>query len=139
MVSSSASGQRREGHADGAVEAARLVVDFGGVAGDRDQVAAIVAEIDVALDQAQLLILGTLAHSPAAHSAADAERVDRQARQPRIPQRARGAHFRLLLSSRVTCQYQPDSGNSNSGSPIDCGNLSAPSSGDATSATSVRR
>src|SRR5579864_9146839 len=42
-------------------------------------------------------------------------------------------------SRRVTCQYQPDSGRSNNGSPIDCGNLSPPSSGEATSATNVFR
>ena len=40
--------------------------------------------------------------------------------------------------SRVTCQYQPDSGSSNSGSPSDWENFSA-SSGAATSATSVLR
>src|SRR5262249_16871312 len=40
---------------------------------------------------------------------------------------------------RVSCQYQPDSGRSNSGSPSDCGVRSPVSSGAATSATSVRR
>jgi hypothetical protein len=43
------------------------------------------------------------------------------------------------VSRRVTCQYQPDSGNSNNGSLSDCGNRSTDSSGVATSATSVRR
>ncbi len=38
-----------------------LVVDLGGVAGNRDEITAVVAEIDVALDQAQFLILRTLA------------------------------------------------------------------------------
>ena len=45
----------------------------------------------------------------------------------------------LGVSSLVTCQYQPESGSSNSGSPSDCGNLSLASSGLATSATRVRR
>ena len=40
------------------VERARLVVDLGGVAGDRDQITPLVAEIDVALDQPQPLVLG---------------------------------------------------------------------------------
>ena len=49
-----------KGCADGAIEAARFVVDFGGVARHRDQVVAVVAEIDIALDQPQPLILGAL-------------------------------------------------------------------------------
>ena len=53
-------GQRRESDDDGAVEAARFLVDLGRIAGHRDQVFAVVAEVDVALDQAQLLVLGAL-------------------------------------------------------------------------------
>ena len=52
--------QRREDRADDAVEAQHLVVDLGGVAGDGDEVAAVVAEIDVALDDAQPLVLRAL-------------------------------------------------------------------------------
>ena len=50
--------QHREGRDQRAVEGAHLLVDLGGVAGDRDQEAALVAEIDGALDHAQALLLG---------------------------------------------------------------------------------
>ena len=121
-----------------AVEAMRLVVDLGGVAGDRDQVAALLAEIDGALDEAQLLVLGALGIALARAAGADGR--PRSARcGSGVPQRARRAHLGLGASSRVTCQYQPDSGRSNSGSPRIGGNLPAFSSGVATSATSVRR
>ena len=43
------------------------------------------------------------------------------------------------VSVRVICQYQPDSGSSNSGSPSDWNWRSGGSSGVATSAISVRR
>ena len=53
-------GQHQESGDDGAVEGEHLVVEFGGVAADRDQEAAVVAEIDVALDEPQPLFLGAL-------------------------------------------------------------------------------
>ena len=46
---------------------------------------------------------------------------------------------RLPSSIRTICQYQPDSGSSNSGSPSAGCALSSASSGGATSAISVRR
>ena len=55
MVSSSTTASIREGDDEGAVEAARLLVDLGGIAGDGDEIAALLAEIDGALDEAQLL------------------------------------------------------------------------------------
>ncbi len=53
-------GEHPEGDEQRAVEAARFVVDLGGVAGDRDQVAPLLAEVDGALDDAQPLLLGPL-------------------------------------------------------------------------------
>ncbi len=89
-------GERRKGHADGAIETVGLVVDLRGVAGDRDQIAAVVAEIDIALDEAQLLVLG-----PLRIALRDIRRRclrDRsgESRQAAVPQRARGMHFRRL-------------------------------------------
>ena len=52
--------QHAEGDDERAVEAARLLVDLGGVAGDRDEIAALLAEIDGALDEAQLLVFGAV-------------------------------------------------------------------------------
>ena len=50
--------QHPEGDDERAVEAARLLVDLVGVAGDGDEIAPLLAEIDGALDDAQLLALG---------------------------------------------------------------------------------
>ena len=60
VVNSSAMRERGKCNADGAVEAAGFVVDFRGVARHCDQITAVVAEVDIALDQAQLLVLGAL-------------------------------------------------------------------------------
>ena len=57
-------GEHPEGDDQRAVEGAHLLVDLGGIAGDRDQEAALVAEIDGALDHAQPLVLRALRHSP---------------------------------------------------------------------------
>ena len=51
-------GQRGKRNGDGAIEAVGFVVDFRGVAGHRNQITAVAAEIDVAFDQAQFLVLG---------------------------------------------------------------------------------
>ena len=53
-------GERGKGHADGAIETVGLVVDLRRVAGDRDQITAVAAEIDIALDDAQILLLRSL-------------------------------------------------------------------------------
>ena len=47
-----------EGDEQRAVERARLVLDLLGIARDRDQIAAVLAEIDGALEHAQPLVLG---------------------------------------------------------------------------------
>ena len=95
VVSSSATASTAKVDADGAVEAARLVVDLGGVAGDRDQKAAVVAEIDVALDQAQPLVLGALHIALRGIRRQPADALVGEMRQARIPQRARGTHLGL--------------------------------------------
>jgi len=100
---------------------------------------ALVAEIDIAFHQPQPLVLrpGHIAFARTVRPGGDT--VVLQMRQTAIPQRARGAHIRLAGIEPGHLQYQPDSGSSNNGSPNDCGNLSFASSGEATSATSVRR
>ena len=88
-------GERAESDDQRLIEGARLVVDLLGVAGDRDQVAAVLAEVDIALDQAQPLVFR------ARHVAvAGAVGVDRgvgsvEHRQVAVPQRARGADVGL--------------------------------------------
>ena len=128
--------ERAEGDDQRLVEGPRLVVDLLRVAGDRDQVAAVLAEVDVALDDAQPLLLG------ARHVAvAGAVGTDRRRRRRRAPAgccptaSARTARPASIAPSRVTCQYQPDSGSSNSGSPSVGSARSADCSGATTSAT----
>ena len=88
-------GEPGKDRADDAVEAQHLVLDLRGIARDRDQVTAVVAEIDGALDQPQPHILRTRRITlPVAPDAA--ARRSLQMRQVGIPQRARGMHFRLL-------------------------------------------
>ena len=129
--------QRREGRADDAVEAQHLVVDLGGVAGDGDAVAAVVAEIDVALDDAQPLLLRALGVA-LPHAAAALAGLRRQARQiGSHSEREECTPSRCRAAS--TCQYQPDSGSSNKRLADRLREFSVPSSGEATSATSVRR
>ena len=140
MVSSSTTRERPEGDRQRLVEGADLLVDLGRIAGHRDQEAAVVAEIDRALDQAQPLVLRAARRSrvrvpsgprrDAAGPRGAAGSPSHSEREARTS--GRGA------SSRVTCQYQPDSGSSNSGSPS-WPNFSPASSGEATSATSVLR
>ena len=60
VVSSSTTASTTKVVAMAPSKASDLVVELGGVAGDRDQEAAFVAEIDVALDQAQPLVLRPL-------------------------------------------------------------------------------
>ena len=88
--------QHRPEHAEGeeqrAVEAARLLVDLGRVAGDRDQEAALFAEIDRALDHAQLLVLRAFRVAVAGAAGAERAGAIRELRQPAVPQRARRAH-----------------------------------------------
>ena len=131
--------QHREGHDQRAVEGAHLLVDLGGVAGDRHDEAALVAEIDGALDHAQALLLGPvdIALAGAARRWSWRDRRDAASVESHSEREERSSG--RAVSSRVTCQYQPDSGSSNSGSLSDCGNRSTESSGVATSATSVRR
>ena len=66
VVSSSTDGQQRKCDRQRLVERARLLRDLGGVAGDRHEIMALVAEIDIALDQPQPLILRRPRHSPGA-------------------------------------------------------------------------
>ena len=59
VVSSSTAAKHAEGDEKSAVEAARFLLYFGGIPGNCDEVAPFFAEIDCALDEAQLLPLGT--------------------------------------------------------------------------------
>ena len=86
--------EHREGRDQRAVEGAHLLVDLGGVAGDRHDEAALVAEIDRALDHAQALVLGAvdIALAGAARRGGGGAIVEMGERG--IPQRARGAQLR---------------------------------------------
>ncbi len=86
--------QPAERQKQSAVEAPDFVLDLGGIAGDRNQITAFLAEIDIALDQPQPLILGSV---DIAGSHAECRRGggNRQPRQAAIPKRTRGVYFRL--------------------------------------------
>ena len=87
--------EHAERHRDGAIEALRLVVDLERVARDRDQIAAVVAEIDRALDQPQPLIFRSR-HVALARSVRGGLHVHVfEMRQAGVPQRARRAHLGL--------------------------------------------
>ena len=87
--------QHAEGDRDRAVEGLRLVLDLERVARDRDQIAAVLAEIDRALDQAQTLVLGAR-HIALARAVRAGRHVQVfEMRQAGVPQRARGAHLGL--------------------------------------------
>ena len=122
-------------------KAQHLVVDLGGVAADRHQEAAVVAEIDVALDQPQPLVLRALhialaaavgigrdtsvrsrCGSPRSHSERDERHLGLGAVEPRhlpVPARQRQLEQRLAEHLRRSSRSE--------------------SSGEATSATSVLR
>ena len=77
-----------------AVEVPDFVLDLGGIAGDRNQIIAFLAEIDIALDQPQPLILRSV---DIAGSHAECRRGgrNRQPRQAAVPKRTRRVDFRL--------------------------------------------
>ena len=87
--------QRGESYNDGALEAAGFVVDLRGVAGHRDQITAVGAEIDVALDEAQFLVFGAFRITLPKFGIGGRFLVG-QPRQAAVPQRARGMHFGRL-------------------------------------------
>ena len=107
---------------------------------DRDQEAAVLAEIDVALDQPQPLLLRALhiALAAAVGIGRDAA-VRSRCGSPRSHSERDEVTSGLARSSRVTCQYQPDSGSSNSGSPSIWPVFSIGISGEARSAIKVLR
>ena len=132
-------GKDAEGDGERPIERASLLFDLGGITRQRNQEAAFIAEIDRAFDDAQLLVLRTgriaLPRAAGARPTPWSWRCGKPPSHNERDERISG----FAVSSRVTCQYQPESGNSNNGSPSDWGNLSPLSSGDATSATRVRR
>jgi len=86
----------------------------------RDEITALVAEIDACARQAAAADPRVLRHSPARAPPGVERRRDRKMRPaPRPKASATNARPHLRNPSRVTCQYQPESGRSNSGSPID--------------------
>ena len=87
--------ERAEGDDQRLVEGPGLVVDLLRVAADGDQVAAVLAEIDVALDDAQPLVLGAGHVAVAGAVGADRRHGIVEHRQVAVPQRARGTHIGL--------------------------------------------
>ena len=121
VVSSSTIAERPEGDGERAVEGAVSSSISAGVARDRDQVAALLAEIDGALDQAQALVLRALDVALRASPPAAVDAESGEVRQLPSHSEREARTSGVGASSRVTCQYQPDSGSSNSGSPSDWG------------------
>ena len=140
VVSSSTAASMHEGDGERAVEGVRLVVDLLGVAGDRDQKAAVVAEIDGALDQPQPLVLRPLHIAAAGAVGAGRDAVIGEMRQPAVPQRARGAHLRLGARRAASpASTSPTAAARTAARRATAVARSLASSGVATSATSVRR
>ncbi len=111
--------QRGEGAAEVIVEAARFVENLGGVAGDADQELAVGAEIDRPFHHAQVLAFGAvdIAETDAGRGQFGALSSSFGSFLSHSERDARVSAF--SGSVRVICQYQPDSGSSNSGSPSD--------------------
>ena len=132
--------QHREGGDQRAVEGAHLLVDLGGVAGDRHDEAALVAEVDGALDHAQALVLGTvdIALAGAARRRGGGAIVEmRRASNPTASARSAAPAARYRAASPASTS--PTAAARTAARSSDCGKRSTVSSGVATSATSVRR
>ena len=95
MIRSSTTAEHREGDEQRTSKLRISSSISDGVAGDRDQKAAVVAEIDGALDQAQALVLRTLHIALAGAARARRHRASSRCGRVRIPQRARRAHLGL--------------------------------------------
>ena len=87
--------QRAERDDEDAVEGARLLLDLLRVAGNPDEIASVVAEIDGALDQAQPLIFRPVHIGPTGAVGGERRVLIARMRQAAVPQRARGAHLGL--------------------------------------------
>ncbi len=120
VVSTSTIDERHEGAAEIVIEGAGFVENLAGIAGHADQKLAVGAEIDRPFHHPQTLALG-----PVDIAEADAGRGQLDADAPRASAascptaNATPAPRTVSESVRVTCQYQPDSGSSNNGSPSD--------------------
>ena len=88
--------QQDEGDHQRLIERTRLIGDLGGIAGDRDEIMPVVAEIDIALDQPQPLVLRPLHIALARAVRPRRNAAVLQMRQAGVPQRARGAHVVLV-------------------------------------------
>ena len=88
--------ERGEGAAEIVVEAARLVENLRGVAGDADQEFAVRAEIDRPFHHAQVLALRAVDIADADAGGGQLDAVVFELRQLLVPQRARGAHIGLV-------------------------------------------
>ena len=113
-----ARGRAAEGDDERDDEAAHVGVDLVGRAGDADDEAAVLAEIDVALDEAQRALVRALAVAAAdlaeARGLVGRRRGSAGRRRTAISTSACPA---ARASGRPTCQYQPESGSSKRGSP----------------------
>ena len=88
--------ERGEGAAEVIIEAAGLVENLAGVAGDADQEFAVGAEIDRALHHPQILALGAIDIAEADAGRGQFGAMLLELRQLLVPQRARRARFGLL-------------------------------------------
>src|SRR5262245_35086581 len=85
-------GQRPEGDGERLVERPDLLVDLGWIAGDRDEIPALLAEIDRAFDETQPLVLRPADIAPARPVIARGNANVLKMRQAAVPKRARGAY-----------------------------------------------
>src|SRR5262245_58232963 len=85
-----------KGNNEGLVEGAHFVGNLGGVARNRNEVTAFVAEVDISLNEPQPLILRPR-HIPLAGAiGASGNTMVLQVRQTAIPKRSRRSHFAFL-------------------------------------------
>ena len=96
VVSTSTIDKREKGAAEVVIEAAGFVEDLAGVAGHADQELAVGAEIDRPLHHPQALPFGAIDIAEANAGRGRVRAVLLQLRQLLVPQRARGARFRLF-------------------------------------------
>jgi hypothetical protein len=106
------------------MEEPHLVTDLRDISRDRDQISPVVVQIDSALKQAKLLLLGTDRVAVTGAARARHRVLVTQTGKPGIPQRGRGTTFGLANIKRSDLPV-PDNGKLNSGSPIDCGSTSS--------------
>ncbi len=134
--------QNAENHGEGDIKTPGFLLDFLGIAADRNDEAILLAKVDFLLDNPQ-----ALAFRPEAIAIAEIPRAEGRPGSTSAGRRLENSDRevrRMLLaplsrSRRTICQYQPESGIWNCGSPRLPGSTLPPSVKVATSATRTLR